>query len=183
MMTFLLLIMMLTIALSLSRVHNNYYLILFAAMFSFCAASLYFINAAPDLALAEMAIGCAFIPLVYTITIRRQNTFTVIFFSQDGSAAYCPPELLIEFMAVTETFCAKHNLKLRLLTHPSVYDASARGIFKLGNTDLVANYIEETSSLKLWGNTFNKMIPELATHLESSDHFSFEPMGGDWVDE
>lgn len=183
MMTTLLLFIMLGITLALFKIHNNYQLILFASLFSFCAASLYFINAAPDLALAEMAIGCAFIPLVYTITIRRQNTFTVIFFSQNDKTAYCPPELLIQFMAITEAFCAEHQLKLRLITHPKAYDANARGIFKLGNTDLVANYVEEENTLKLWGNISNQLIPEVAHRLETEGLFSFEPMGGDWVDE
>lgn len=178
-----LLLMMLGIVITLHFVQNNYLLIIYASLFSFAAACLYFVNAAPDLALAEIAVGCAFIPLIFTIAIMRQNTFTVVFFSQEGEQAYCDPDILIEFMAIAEIFCAAHQLKLKLVTHPTAYEPSVRGIFRLGNTDLIANYFEDAGVLHLWGNMRNKLIPELAEALSKSSHFHFEAMGGEWVEE
>lgn len=183
MVTLLLLLLLLIIAISINFVKNNYYMILYTAMFSFCAASLYFVNSAPDLALAEMAIGCAFVPLIYTIAIRRQNTFTVVFFSQEGSGAYCPPELLIEFMGIMEIYCAEKGMKLRLVTHPEAYEATASGIFKMGNTDLIANYFEEEEKLHLWGDLSNKLIPPLSSALNQSENMTFEPLRGALADE
>lgn len=183
MMTIALLCLMLGIALALNFVQNNYHVILYTALFSFCAASIYFISAAPDLALAEAAIGCAFIPLVYTIAIRRQNTFTVVFFSQEDSSAYCPPELLIEFMGIAEGFCSQKGLKLRVKTHPEALANTSRGIFTLGNTDLVASYVSSENRLHLWGNEANKLLPELAEALGKHEAMYYEVMGGEWVDE
>lgn len=183
MMTLGILVLLLIIAVAFHFVHNNYLLILYASLFSFGAACLYFINAAPDLALAEIAIGCAFIPLIFTIAIMRQNTFTVVFFSQEGGQAYCDPEILIEFMAKSEIFCARHHLKLKLVTHPSSYQPTVRGIFRLGNTDLIANFDEVERKLTIWGNMRNRLIPELQTAFEDHPHVKFEAMGGDWVEE
>lgn len=178
-----LLILMLLIVSALYFVQNNYLLILYASLFSFAAACLYFVCAAPDLALAEIAIGCAFIPLIFTIAIMRQNTFTVVFFSKEGGQAYCDPEILIEFMAVAEIFCEKHRLKLKFVMHPNSYEPSVKGIFRLGNTDLIANYFEEANLLNIWGNMGNKLIPELVEALVAHPHIQFEEMGGDWVEE
>lgn len=183
MITTILLLLMLTVAIVINFVDNNYHMILYAALFSFCAASLYFFNAAPDLALAEMAIGCAFVPLIYTIAIRRQNTFTVVFFSREGESAYCPPDLLIEFMAIMETYCGEKGMKLKLIPHPDPYETAPRGAFKLGNTDLLANYFEESDSLQVWGDLANKLIPPLEEVFMTSGRIHFEPMGGEWLDE
>lgn len=183
MMTIVLLSLMLVIAFVINFVNNNYHVILYTALFSFCAASIYFISAAPDLALAEAAIGCAFIPLVYTIAIRRQNTFTVVFFSQEDSSAYCPPELLIEFMAIAEGFCSQKGLKLRVKTHPEALGNTSRSIFTLGNTDLVASYESSENRLHLWGNDANKLLPSLALDLSQHENMYYEIMGGEWVDE
>lgn len=183
MMTLGILVLLLIIAIALHFVHNNYLLILYASLFSFGAACMYFINAAPDLALAEIAIGCAFIPLIFTIAIMRQNTFTVVFFSQEGGQAYCDPEILIEFMATAEVFCSKHQLKLKLVTHPSSYEPTVKGIFRLGNTDLIANYVEDLGHLNIWGNMRNRLIPELQYAFETHPRIRFEAMGGDWVEE
>lgn len=179
----LLLLMMLLTILGISRENDNYKLILYAAFFSFAGASLYFINGAPDLALAEIAIGCAFIPLIFTIAIMRQNTFTVVFFSDEGKQAYCDPIVLIEFMGIAEVFCGHHRLKLKIITHPQAYMPSVRGIFRLGNTDLIAHYIEEENQLYVWGNTGNRLIPELFEAFAHHPYIHMQEMGGEWVEE
>lgn len=178
-----LLLMMLVVIVGISLENDNYKLILYAAFFSFAAASLYFVNGAPDLALAEIAIGCAFIPLIFTIAIMRQNTFTVIFFSEAGEQAYCDPLVLIEFMGIAEVFCAQNRLKLKIITHPKSYEPSVRGIFRLGNTDLIAHYIEDEKKLHLWGNTRNRLIPELFETFEAHPIIQISEMGGEWVEE
>lgn len=179
----LLLFMMLLILLGISRENDNYKLILYAAFFSFAGACLYFINGAPDLALAEIAIGCAFIPLIFTIAILRQNTFTVVFFSDEGEPAYCDPLVLIEFMGIAEVFCGRHQLKLKIVTHPQSYTPSVKGIFRLGNTDLIAHYIEEEKQLSVWGNKGNRLIPELFEAFEHHPYIQMKEMGGEWIEE
>ncbi len=178
-----LLFMLLVIMLQIFREGDNYKLILYAAFFSFATACLYFINGAPDLALAEISIGAAFIPLIFTIAIMRQNTFTVVFFSEEGKQAYCDPEVLIEFMGIAEVFCSHHRLKLKIITHPHSYEPSVRGIFRLGNTDLIAHYMEEDATLHVWGNTRNRLIPELFDAFGPHAFIQINEMGGEWVEE
>src|SRR5210317_459337 len=57
---------------------NNGTIIILIASFSLVTASLYIINRAPDVAIAEIAIGSAIIPLIYVISISRQREFIVL---------------------------------------------------------------------------------------------------------
>lgn len=173
-MSLILIILLLVMSVLLTTIEDRFRLVMFLALFSFVAACLYFIHAAPDVALTEVAIGCAFIPLIYTIAISRQNTFTVVFFSQDGGDAYCPPELLIEFMSLAEVFCASKALKLKIVTNDQRYTPDVKSVFRLGNTDLIANYFPETGHLTVWGNGKNKMIPELAKQLSQSENIQYQ---------
>ena len=57
---------------------NNGTIIILITTFSLITASLYVINRAPDVAIAEVAIGSAIIPLIYVISISRQREFIVL---------------------------------------------------------------------------------------------------------
>lgn len=57
---------------------NNGTIIILITSFSLVTASLYLINKAPDVAIAEIAIGSAIIPLIYVISISRQREFIVL---------------------------------------------------------------------------------------------------------
>jgi uncharacterized MnhB-related membrane protein len=69
-------LIMLSIAIVLHK--NNGTIIILIASFSLVTASLYLINNAPDVAIAEIAIGSAIIPLIYVISISRQREFIVL---------------------------------------------------------------------------------------------------------
>lgn len=172
--TFALTLLLLIMAVKLINTTDNYLMVLVSSLFSFTAACLYYLHSAPDIALAEIAIGCAFIPLIFTIAIMRQSTFTVVFFSQEGQQAYCDPMILLEFMAVAEEFCRQKQLKLKIVAHPISYQPNVKGIFRIGNTDLIANYFEENGTLTVWGNNKNKLLPDLADMLEGSDSILYE---------
>lgn len=159
------------------REENNTTLIILFFLFSFVSASIYLISSAPDIALAEIAIGCAFIPLVYIITIMRQNTFTVAFYDGDETQSYCDPEVLIRFMALLEEFCDLYELKPRLITHPIRYKPAMEGIFRPGNIDILADYDETTGILNLTGNGRNLMIPQLEKILGRDERIRFTEAG------
>ncbi len=76
-------IFVLIMAIAVILTNNNLRLIMYFSVFSFGAAASYFVLKAPDIALAEVAIGCAFVPLIYLITIGKQKIFTVVFFDGD----------------------------------------------------------------------------------------------------
>ncbi len=66
------------IAIAIVLHKNNGTIIILIASFSLVTASLYVINNAPDVAIAEVAIGSAIIPLIYVISISRQREFIVL---------------------------------------------------------------------------------------------------------
>lgn len=69
-------LILLSLAIVLHR--NNGTIIILITSFSLVTASLYLINGAPDVAIAEVAIGSAIIPLIYVISISRQREFIVL---------------------------------------------------------------------------------------------------------
>jgi len=71
-------ILMIIIAIAIVLHKKNFTIIILIASFSLIAASLYIINKAPDVAIAEVAIGSAIIPLIYVISISRQREFIVL---------------------------------------------------------------------------------------------------------
>lgn len=69
-------LILLSLAIVLHR--NNGTIIILITSFGLVTASLYLINGAPDVAIAEIAIGSAIIPLIYVISISRQREFIVL---------------------------------------------------------------------------------------------------------
>lgn len=175
--TVLLCLLLLILAVLMIREENNTTLIILFFLFSFDAACIYLISSAPDIALAEIAIGCAFIPLVYIITIMRQNTFTVAFYAGDETQSYCDPEVLIRFMALLEEFCDLYELKPRLITHPIRFKPAMEGVFRPGNIDILADYDETAGILNLLGNGRNVMIPQLEKIMGRDKQIRFSEAG------
>ena len=175
--TVLLCVLLLILVGLMVREENNTTLIILFFLFSFDAACIYLITSAPDIALAEITIGCAFIPLVFIITIMRQNTFTVAFYAGDETQSYCDPEVLVSFMALLEEFCDLYGLKPRLITHPIRFKPSMEGIFRPGNIDILADYDETKGVLNLMGNGRNVMIHQLEKILSKSERIRFKEAG------
>lgn len=166
-------LLLLCLAIVLMVTEHKFKLIAYFAAFSVTAACLYFVNYAPDISLAEIAVGCAFIPLIFTIAITRQNTLVVLFFHKPDEQSYCDPDVMIEFMTIAEAFCSDNGLKLKILTKPIHYMPDINGIFKPGNIDLLADYQEETKVLKLHGNLKNVLIPKLKERLRGHKRLKF----------
>lgn len=165
--------LLLGLSFALLVTEHKFKLIAYFAAFSFTAGCLYFVNYAPDISLAEIAVGCAFIPLIFTIAITRQNMLVVLFFHKPNEQSYCDPEVMLEFMAVAEAFCASNGLKLRILTKPVQYKPDISGIFKPGNIDLLADYQSKSGVLRLHGNTKNILIPKLKEQLKQNRRLKF----------
>jgi len=176
-------LLLLALAVLMVREENNTHLIILFFLFSFACACLYLLHSAPDIALAEVAVGCAFIPLAFIITIMRQNAFTVAFFTEEQTQSYCDPEVLIRFMALLEEFCDLYGLKPRLITGPMAERPSVSGIFRAGSIDVLADYDAVTGILYLSGNSRNVMIPQLERILGRDERIRFTAAGeGDYED-
>jgi uncharacterized MnhB-related membrane protein len=162
MIIFILLCILVLLSLAVVREKNNLHLIMYYSIFSFTAASVYFLNSALDIALAEVAVGCAFVPLIYLITVSKQNTFTVLIdneFIHDVN--YKNNDLYKKLIFLLEDFCDYYTLELKIVTKQVKYYPTVQGIFRPGNIDLIASLDEETNHLVITGNHSNIMIPRL----------------------
>lgn len=144
-----LLLLFITLAVVFEK--NNKRIIIYFSAFSINAASLYFYNNAPDVALAEIAVGSAFIPLIFLITISKQRTFTVMTtFDQS-----------FEFKELFERFCKNENLKLKIISSKDVHDDEAKsiqGAFRRQDIDVIVDYNKKKKRYDMTCKESNVMI-------------------------
>lgn len=77
-MDLLLSILILTLIIAMLRENDSLRLVVYFTGFSLLMSALYFLYHAYDVALAEIAIGSAILPLIFIIAIGKQKTFVVI---------------------------------------------------------------------------------------------------------
>ncbi|BEP28118.1 Na(+)/H(+) antiporter subunit B [Helicovermis profundi] len=137
---------------------NNFKLIVFFSVFSLISASLYFYNFAPDVALAEVAVGSAFVPLIFLIAISKQRTFTVMSTLKKN----------FEYNKILVEFCIRENLKLKIIDIDSVTNDESRtihGVFRRKDIDLIVNYDEYNGKYEMIGKKTNILLNELDNSL------------------
>lgn len=159
-----LVLMLLAVSIIMVREKNNLNLIIYYFVFSFLAASLYFLSKAPDIALAEIAVGCAFIPIIYIIAISKQNEFNVLLY--DGKEALENLEYRVyydELYYFLSEFCEEYSLDLKIITKKTTYYPTVHGVFRPGNVDLIAAFNPDEEVLWIIGNKSNFMYPKLET--------------------
>lgn len=137
-------LLLIIITIFIIRSKNNIKLVVFFLFFSLITAILYYLNKAPDVALAEIAIGSAIMPLIFIVSISRQREFVVINHTEDDfldiedGPGY---ELLMDF--------TKHyNLNLK------IYDIeldNLKGVFRSRNVDLIVEKSQSENKYFLKG--------------------------------
>jgi len=133
MIKYILMILLLSVTLAIVFEKNNQRIIIFFSVYSLIAASLYFYHHAPDVALAEIAVGSAFTPLIFLIAISKQRTFTVM---KRSEREFIYKDILIEF-------CKNENLKLKLIDSKQVIEdetKSIHGAFRRRDIDVILDY-------------------------------------------
>lgn len=129
-------LLVIIIAIVIIRSKNNIKLVVFFSLFSLFIAILYYLNKAPDVALAEVAIGSAIMPLIFIISISKQREFVVVNHTEDDfldnpdGPGY---ELLMDFTKHYNLNLKIHNIELDNL----------KGVFRSRNVDLI---VEKSSS-------------------------------------
>jgi uncharacterized MnhB-related membrane protein len=155
-------ILLLLVTLFIVLEKNNKRIIIYFSVFSLLAASLYFYNHAPDVALAEIAVGSAFIPLIFLITISKQRTFTVM---MNSNKTFIYQELLIEF-------CKDENLKLKVINEGDVHNDEAKsihGAFRRQDIDVIIDYNAKKKRYDMTCKESNLMIDRFEK-LASNQH-------------
>lgn len=110
--------------------------IILLSVFSVISSLMYYLYQAPDVAMAELAIGAAIVPLIYVISITRQKKYIVIDNTKDrflerGMAGYM----------LLSHFCKSKNLELVVMREAPEKESF---LFSKKDIDLI---VERDSSL------------------------------------
>lgn len=158
---------------------NNFRLILYFVAFSLTASGLYMLLKAPDIALAEIAVGCAFIPLIYTIAVMKQNTLNVVVKAAEANCGPMDPERLNAFMAEIGRFCELYELEPRLIGGLEGRTTTVSGIFRPSSPDLLIGYDCTRDIIRVEGNEHNVLIESLERWLEQIPGIEFVEVAED----
>lgn len=153
--TILLQILLIIISICIIRDKDNLRIVVFFAVFSLITASLYYMYHAPDLALAEVAIGSAIIPLVFIIAISKQKEFLVV--SHIKEDVFLNPQHGQGYTLLKQ-FADLYGLKL-VITEED-YD-QLQGVFREKNVDLVVDFCPNTNIYVLKGKKTSILMNRL----------------------
>lgn len=114
----------------LARSRNNTTIAIVFSLFSLLTALLFFLNQAPDVALAEIAVGSAIMPLILILSISKQREFMVDdragddFTNPEGGEGY----------KLLKTFAGHYNLNLKICRDGR---CDISGVFRQDHVDLI----------------------------------------------
>ena len=144
-------VLLLVLTLMIIKEKNNFKLVVLFSGFSLISAGIYFYNNAADVALAEIAVGSAFIPLIFLIAISKQRTFSVM----NNTNQY------FEYMDTLLEFCREENLKLKFYNENEIEDnetKSIQGAFRSKDIDLIIEYDERKKIYEVIGKKSSILI-------------------------
>lgn len=117
------------IAIGIIYQKNLYHGIFYLAISSVVAGVLFVLFDAPDLALAEIAVGSALIPFVYVIAITKQREFLVLDEVMDEGSQ--------TIILSLQEFCKREKLKLRIQYRAEIQDYGLRDVLRKANVEMV----------------------------------------------
>jgi putative multicomponent Na+:H+ antiporter subunit B len=149
---------------------NHFTIIILMSVFSLIAATLYTINQAPDVAIAEVAINAAIIPLIYVIAISRQRELIVYDKLQHGTIDPDQP-LVGEIYQYLDTFSQKHKLKLNICCD---LDGNDQAVFHDLNVDILVDLDHHKKQYILKGKSSNVLMKRMMKDLKGKTNVRFE---------
>jgi putative multicomponent Na+:H+ antiporter subunit B len=155
-------IILIVIAIAVVVHKRNFTIIILIATFGLVAASLYIMNKAPDVAIAEVAIGSAIIPLIYVISISRQREFIVLDRAQDGFIEY-GHELSGEGYEILAEFVKLYDLSLNICVD---IQGKERSLINELNVDLIIARDLQTGAYILYGKSSSVLLSKLTTMVK-----------------
>jgi uncharacterized MnhB-related membrane protein len=164
-------------ALSVVVSKNNFTIVILMSVFSLIAATLYMLNQAPDVAIAEVAINAAIIPLIYIIAISRQRELIIYDKLQHGDIDPTTKQKGDVYTYLYD-FSKKNKLKINICCD---LEGSDTVVFKDLNVDVMIDRLQGSEGYSLKGKSSNvlmkKMQKELKKHaflkvilMEEGDH-------------
>jgi uncharacterized MnhB-related membrane protein len=157
-------ILLIVIAISIVFHKENFTIIILISAFGLIAATLYAINQAPDVAIAEVAIGSAIIPLIYVISISRQREFIVLD-RVDHNRFELDTENIQVYDLLTQ-FVEKHDLKMNVCSDIA---GSDKELSKELNVDLIIIYDDKEKAFLLKGKSSSVLMKSLSELIKDYD--------------
>ncbi|MDY0074693.1 MAG: DUF4040 domain-containing protein [Acholeplasmataceae bacterium] len=150
-------VLMIIVALVIVFHERNFTIIILISVFSLIAATLYTMNQAPDVAIAEVAIGAAIIPLIYVISISRQREFIVLDKSRHG---FVDPNEELEGVVydVLNEFVKTYDLRLNVCCD---IEGREEDLTNELNVDLIIAYDQASDHYTLKGKASSVLMTKL----------------------
>ena len=152
---------------------NNGTIVILIASFSLVTASLYVINNAPDVAIAEVAIGSAIIPLIYVISISRQREFIVLDKAMDDFIIHDNTFTGVGYILL-KRFSDFYHLELNITNDPMYYkDTVSRDqvLTEQTNVDLIITKDpQKEDGYVLKGKASNILMSKLEEMVKDYDN-------------
>jgi uncharacterized MnhB-related membrane protein len=172
-------VLMIIVSLFIVFHEKNFTIIILISVFSLIAATLYTMNQAPDVAIAEVAIGAAIIPLIYVISISRQREFIVLDKSRHG---FIDPNEELEGVVyeVLTRFVDIYDLKLNVCCD---IEGSEEDLTNQLNVDLIISYDPIKDHYTLKGKASSTLMSKLSRMTSGHPNISVVVFkGGDSID-
>jgi uncharacterized MnhB-related membrane protein len=157
-------VLLIIIALTVIFHKENFTIIIYISAFGLVAAVLYAMNQAPDVAIAEVAIGSAIIPLIYVISIARQREYIVL--DRVNHDRFELDEENLKVYEFLNAFVDIHDLKLNVTSDISGDDYTLTDEL---NVDLILSYDDTLKKFVLKGKQSSILVTKLKKSAEVYD--------------
>lgn len=155
-------VLLIVIALIVIFHKENFTIIIYISAFGLVAAVLYAMNQAPDVAIAEVAIGSAIIPLIYVISIARQREYIVLDRVDHDRFELDEENLVVyEFL---NAFVDVHDLKLNVTSDIKGDEFTLTDEL---NVDLILSYDDDLKKFVLKGKKSSILVSKLKKSAQS----------------
>lgn len=150
-------VLLIIVAIAIVLHERNFTIIILIASFGLIAATLYMMNNAPDVAIAEVAIGSAIIPLIYVISISRQREFIVLDKTRHG---FIDPDVKLEgdVYELLNDFVKTYDLRLNVCCD---IEGNERDLTNQLNVDLIITFNPKTNIYVLKGKASSVLMTKL----------------------
>jgi len=156
-------ILLIILAIAIVTHKNNGTIIILIASFSLVTASLYVLNSAPDVAIAEVAINSAIIPLIYVISISRQREYIVLDRVNDNFIIHDDAFTGVGYVLLNR-FAEYYHLELNITNDPGFAHYSQgedQVLLEKTNIDLIVRKDPKTGHYVLEGKESSVLIHKL----------------------
>lgn len=151
---------MIGVAIAVILQKNNFTIIILMSVYSLIAATLYTLNQAPDVAIAEVAINAAIIPLIYVIAISRQRELIVYDTLHHGDIGPLS-NYSGDIYEYLYAFSKKHKLRLNLCCD---LDGNEQTLMQEMNVDLIIT--QDSVNYILKGKKNNVLMKKIVRDLQ-----------------